>query len=72
MPSDELSASGKLSKKEALKSVRDAVLASLGLLLPQLLDIANITDFGGYGIYASIALMIITPFINRFINIWRV
>ena len=63
---------GDLSKQEALKSLRDAVIISVSGLLPQALEILNATDFGEYTPYVSLVLAIIAPLLNRFLNLWRV
>lgn len=63
---------GKISTQELVKSTRDAVVVSLGLLIPQLLTLAEQTDFGLYNVYASIILGIVAPLINRYLNGWRV
>ena len=63
---------GRLSKQEALKSTRDALLTSLALLVPQLLEIAEITDFGSWSFGVSMFVAIVTQFMNRFFNIVRV
>ncbi len=62
---------GKLSKTEALKSFRDLVMITLSGLLPQLLALAEQTNFGEYNNYVSIVLMVISPFIMRYFNIAR-
>ena len=62
----------KLSSKEALKSTRDASIAAAAILIPQLLEIAEATNFGEYTVYVSLVLAIISPLANRLLNLWRV
>ena len=55
-----------LSKKDSLKSIRDAILIALGALAPQLLEIIEITDFGEYNLIISVICAMLTPLLNRF------
>lgn len=65
-----------LSKQEASKSLRDAVIVGggyfLGYFLPILVDTLAKTDFGKYSSIVSLVLSIISPLINRYVNIWRI
>lgn len=63
---------GDMSRKEALKSARDVLLGGVAYVIPQLLEILGATDFGGYSTIVSLVLAGLTPFINRYVNIWRV
>lgn len=69
---ENISPKGVLSPKEAERSIRDAVITSVGGLIPVVLEILGATDFGEHTVYASIILTIITPLLNRALNIWRV
>ena len=63
---------GKLSKNEALKSLRDIAVSGGAYVLPQLLELAPMVDFGEYTRIASICLMVIAPFANRWLNGLRI
>ena len=63
-----LSKAFKLSKKDGLKSCRDAVLVALGALVPHLLEIANTVDFGEYTQLVSIMIAMLAPLANRFLR----
>lgn len=60
-----------LSKEEALKSLRDASFSALAILVPQVLEILKVTDFGEYTIYVSLACGILLPLANRYFNVIR-
>lgn len=62
----------KLSPKEALKSLRDIVVPTIAGLIPQILEIVELIDFGENTIYVSIGLAMISPLANRLLNLWRV
>jgi hypothetical protein len=68
----DITPAGKLSQKEALKCARDATIATLAVLIPQLIQYATVTDWGEYGQIASIVLAIVGVFANRFFNIYRI
>ena len=68
----EITPSGKISKKEFLKSSRDAALASLGLLIPELLQDAGMVDWGDNQGMASFVIALLLFFSNRFFNALRV
>lgn len=61
---------------ETWKSIRDAAVVAiggaLGLLLPQVMDILLKTDFGQYTPYVVGVLVLISPFVNRLANGWRI
>lgn len=63
---------GQLSLQEAVKSGRDIVVVSIGALIPQLLEVLQVTDFGEYQFIATVLLAAAAPFINRFLNLIRV
>ena len=63
---------GKLSQKEALKSARDVLLITVAAAVSQLLTLAEQTDFGEWNLVASIALAIVVPLANRWLNIVRI
>ena len=61
----------KLSKKEAIKSARDAGLVALSWLIIQVIDILKITDFGDYTPFIALVIAMIMPILNRYFNIVR-
>ena len=69
---EDITPKGKISKKEGLKSARDASIASLAILIPQLLEMASTVDFWEYGMIVSMVLAVVWPAINRMFNIYRV
>ena len=67
-----ISPKGTLSKTEVVKSARDAGLVAIGALIPQLLEIVSMADFGEHTATVSLILAMVTPLINRFLNFIRV
>jgi len=67
-----ISPKGTLSKSEAVKSARDAGLVAVGALIPQLLEILSVVDFGEHTATVSLVVAMVTPLINRFLNFIRV
>jgi hypothetical protein len=63
---------GKLSMAEAKKSIRDWVIFWIITLVMQWLEIAQVTDFWEYQLLATIIIWAAVPFINRYVNIYRV
>jgi hypothetical protein len=63
---------GQLTKSEAMKSARDATIVALSALVPQLLEIINVTDWGEYSVIVSIVVAMVTPLLNRIFNVLRV
>ena len=68
----EITPKGKMSQKEAIRSARDAWLVTIGILVPQLVEIVSNTDFGEYNWVVSLVLGAAMPFLNRYFNIARV
>jgi len=68
----EISPRGMLSPVEAQKSARDAVLIAVGGLVPQLLEILTLVDFGENTATVSLILAMLMPLINRTLNTLRV
>lgn len=68
--------SGQLSPKEALRSFRDIALPIIGAgvitALLQGLQILQNTDLGDWNWIVPVIVAIATPFLNRFLNIWRI
>ena len=62
----------RLSQKEFLKSLRDALLIAASALIPKVLELLMNTDFGEYTGIVTLVCMMITPVVNRFFNIARV
>jgi hypothetical protein len=56
---------GKITLKEAGKSGRDAIIVSIGALIPQILEIAGTIDFGEYSAIASLVLAMVAPLLMR-------
>lgn len=67
-----ISQTGKLTKKEAIKSARDAIIISASALMPQLFEILSITDFGEHTNTVSLVVAMIMPLLNRVFNFLRV
>lgn len=63
---------GKLSKEEAIKSLRDTVVVWIWAAVPQIMEILEMTDFWEYSLVASVILAAISPLINRLLNWIRV
>ena len=59
---------GKITLEEGLKSMRDAGLISVGLVIPQILEILAIVNFGEYNMLVSMILAGIAPLLNRLIR----
>jgi len=62
----------KISKKEALKSIRDAILILAWALVPEIIKILEITDFWEYQLAVTIILAAFAPMLNRYLNIIRI
>jgi len=67
----EITESGKMSKKEFLKSSRDATMVAVSTLIPTLLSFVESTNFGEWNYIVGIILAMIMPFLNRYFNIQR-
>ena len=63
---------GKLSKHEALKSLRDIFVIGIASIIPPLLELVPQVDFGKWTGLASISLAIVAPFVNRWLNGLRI
>jgi len=69
---NEISPKGMLSPQEAQKSARDAILIAVGGLIPQLMEILSIVDFGEHTATVSLILAMLMPVMNRILNTIRV
>lgn len=67
---ENVSESGKLNNTEMLRSFRDIFLASLSVLLPQILDVLNNTDLNNP--YLNLWLFVVIVILNRIYNIIRI
>ena len=63
---------GKFSFLEFKKSLRDVLIVSLGSSIPPILEFFQTYDFGEYQLIASAIFGLLSPFINRWVNIIRV
>ena len=59
---------GKLTPKEAMKSLRDASFMGIAVALPIIIETLINTDFGEYQIIATFLIAGMIPFANRLLR----
>lgn len=56
-------------KKNALKAIRDALIATIAFTIPQAVEALKLVDLGGYEHLLSVLLAALGFFLNRYYGI---